>query len=506
MRLRVVAVIVAGFLLAAARPPFDIGPLALVALAPLWWAWRDATPRRAALLGLIGGLAYYGVLVSWAWYFGTVAIAPLVLALAASWAGAGAVVAWLAGRGMRGPWIVAAAWVLFETLIGRVPLGGLSWGEVGYALHGEAAARALASWGGVLLVSYVVVAGSALLTDVVLAAAHRDGAALRLAAAGLAVLVAVVLAGDIARFTPRSTGSIRYALLQGNDKNRELTQAEVDGQYLTRSHLDLASTLRGRYDLVVFPESALDSDPEEDATLRAQLVNVAQAHDADVLANAITVDTHGRSFNTNLLYQPDGTLQGSYSKQHLVPFGEYIPWRSLFGSIGATKQIKTLFTAGHGRQGFRVAGHRVGSVICFESAFGPLVRGFVRDGAEAIVVTTNNRSYRRSANSAQHLDTTQMRAAETGRPVLHASISGITAVFDASGHELEHTRLFHNTVVTGRITTTTGQTPYVRFGDWVVWGSALVLAGAVAAAGRRLRTPRVSREPAGSRRARGGKS
>jgi apolipoprotein N-acyltransferase len=94
-----------------------------------------------------------------------------------------------------------------------------------------------------------------------------------------------------------------------------------------------------------------------------------------------------------------------------------------------------------------------------------------------------------------------MRAAETARPVLHASISGITAVFDASGHEVRHTGLFHNTVVTGSITTATGQTPYVRYGDWVVWGSALVLAGAVVVAGRRLGRRRVSPEPAGNRRA-----
>lgn len=501
MGLRLGAAVAAGFLLSAARPPFDLGPLALVALAPLWWAWRDATPRRAALLGLAGGIAYYAVLVSWAWYFGTVAIAPLALVLALSWAGAGAAVAWLAGRGVRNPWVLAATWVLFEAVIGRFPLGGLSWGELGYALHSSTPARAMASWGGVLFVSFLVAGASALLVDGVVAAFARDGRSLSFAAAGLAVLVVVVVVGDVARFTPRPTGRLHYALLQGNDKDRELTQAENDQEYLTQSHMALAATLRGRYDLIVFPESALDNDPEDDATLRQRLVDLAAAHQADVLVNAITVDAQGHSFNTNRLYQPDGRLQGSYSKQHLVPFGEYIPLRSVFGSIGATKQIKTLFTAGHGRQLFRVSGRTVGSVICFESAFGPLVRSFVHDGAQAIVVTTNNRSYRRSANSAQHLDTSQMRAAETARPVLHASISGITAVFDASGHRLRRTRLFHNTVVTGTITTTTGQTPYVRYGDWAVWGSAILVAGALVAAGRRIRANRMSPERAGGRRA-----
>lgn len=489
---RFAAAVAAGLLLACARPPVDVGLLGLVALAPLWWAWRDASPGRAALLGLVAGVAYYGVLVSWVWYFGAIAIAPLVLVLAASWAGTGAVVAWLARRGVRSPFVLAAVWVLFETVIGRWPVGGLSWGEVGYTLHGVGFGRALASWGGVLLASYVAVTCSALLVDVVVAARTRRVAAIRGVVIGAVALVAVVVVADVARFTPKPTGTLRYALLQGNDKDRELTQQEIDTEYLTRSHLALAATLHGHYDLIVFPESSLDNDPEEDPPTRAALVQVAREHGADVLANAITTDARDRSFNTNLLYEPNGMLQGTYSKQHLVPFGEYIPFESVFGHIGATRQIQTLFTHGHGDTIFRVAGKPVGSIICFESAFGPLVRGFVRKGAQAIVVTTNNRSYRRSSNSAQHVETSQMRAAETARPVLHASISGITAVFDASGHELRHTRLFHDAVVTGTATTTTGQTPYVRYGDWVVWGSGLALAGAVAVAisRRRLAGPR----------------
>ena len=118
-------------------------------------------------------------------------------------------------------------------------------------------------------------------------------------------------------------------------------------------------------------------------------------------------------------------------------------------------------------------------MICFESAFAPLMRDYVRDGAEAIVVTTNNRSYRRSANSAQHLALSQMRAAETARPVLHASISGISAVIDADGTVHDTTELFETGDRDGaRSPRSTGETPYVRFGDWVVLLSVLGVAGA----------------------------
>ena len=122
-----------------------------------------------------------------------------------------------------------------------------------------------------------------------------------------------------------------------------------------------------------------------------------------------------------------------------------------------------------------MAGHPIGSVICFESAFGPLVRDYVRDGAQLIVVSTNNRSYQRSANTEQHLALGQMRAAETGRAVLQASVSGISAVIDPDGSVHDRTKLFESKVVTAAVPTSTGDTLYVRFGDWVVMLSALAL-------------------------------
>jgi len=111
----------------------------------------------------------------------------------------------------------------------------------------------------------------------------------------------------------------------------------------------------------------------------------------------------------------------------------------------------------------------------------------VHAGAQVIVVSTNNRSYERSANSAQHVAIGQMRAAETGRPVVQAAISGISAIIDANGVVRERTKLFERTVLEAAITPTTGQTPYVRYGEWVIWLSALGLAVAVGLAVRRGR-------------------
>ena len=468
-----------GLLLAIAFPGPDLGPLAFVALVPLFWLWHDAGPRRAAGLGFVAGLAFFGFHLSWTWYFGAVAIVPLVALEAAFWAGAGAVVGGFGRRGLRSPFLVAAVWVLFEAARTRWPLGGLAWGQTGVALHDFEPARALASWGGVPLASFVVVAGNALLADA-LRDLRRVGRAGGRAVIGLVLLGAAVALATVGRFEPQATGRLRFALLQGNDKNRYLTPSEIDTAYLTRSHLALAATLRGRYDLIVFPESALSSDPELDPGLRSKIVSIAARHRSWVMANVVDeVSEPGLAFNANRLYSPDGALVGTYAKRHLVPFGEYVPWRGSLSFINELTQIPHDFSAGQ-RLGIEtVAGHRIASVICFESAFGPLMRENVAAGAQVITVPTNNRSYRRSANSAQHVALSQMSAAAVGRPVLHAGISGITAVIDANGAVHATTQLFKNAVVQGRVTPMTGNTPYVRWGDWVEWGSGALLIGAL---------------------------
>jgi apolipoprotein N-acyltransferase len=488
-RVRLGAAAASGILLALAFPAVDLAPLALVALVPILWAWRDANPRRAAAYGFVFGCVFFAILMYWLWYFGVVAIVPLVAGCAAYTAVSGYLVGCLTRAGFRSPWLIAAAWVLPETLRGRWPFGGLPWGDLGVVLHDFPPARALASWGGVALVSFVIVLLNAYLLELLVAVRAHASRALAIAAAGIVGIVVIVTIADAARFESRPTGRLRVAMLQGNDQNRDLTPAEKSSGYLTGKHMALAGQLRGHYDLVVFPESSLDQfNPESNSALRSRLVAVGTAHGADVLVNAAVPAPDGRDFNTNLLYTSDGRLVGTYAKQHLVPFGEYVPFRRLFDWTGIIDRIPYDYSPGKKRTIFEVKGHRLATVICFESAFGPLVRDFARDGAELIVVSTNNRSYRRSGNAAQHLAHTQMRAAETGRPFLQASISGISAAIDANGDVHHRTSLFHNAVVSDTVTMTAGETPYVRFGDWVVAVSAAILLGA-AVAGRLRRRP-----------------
>jgi apolipoprotein N-acyltransferase len=489
---RLGAAVASGALLAAARPPLDLGPLACVALVPLFLAWRDRRPRAAAGYAFLAGVTYHGLSISWVWYFGVVATIGLVGALAFYWALTGWVVAWLATRRMGAPWLTAAVWVCAEGLAARMPLEGFSWNEVGYAFHDIPPARALASAGGVALVSFLAVALNALLADVVVACRQRGRhvqvrPALVRAGAGIAVVVLATGVLTATRAEPTPSGSLRVAVLQGNDLNRELTVAEERAEYLPNSHLGLASEVGDDVDLIIFPESSMNNGRTNDLARDRRLARVAREHRAWVLANAsvaasTSTATRDRdpdhNANLNVLLRPNGTLAGAYAKRHLVPFGEYVYFPGLVEGLvpSVRDQVPYDFERGARPGVFDMGDHRIATVICFESAFGHEVRPVVRDGAEAIVVSTNNRSYRRSANSAQHVAIGQMRAAETGRPVVQAGISGISAFIDANGDVHGTTDLFERTVLERTITTTSGQTPYVRYGEWVLWGSAIAVA------------------------------
>jgi len=408
---------------------------------------------------------------------------PLLAAVAGYWALAGAVTGWLRGRGVSNPFLTAAIWICADAGVARFPFGGLSWGELGYAFHDIAPARAVASVGGVTLVTYLAVALNAFLAELWTERGRFVDSSRALL--GVTVVAAVVVGATVSRTDPPVAGSLRVAIVQGNNLNRDLTTAELDARYLPASHFDLARQITDPVDLIVFPESSMDADPRTDSYVKSNLEQIARRHHAWVLANA-TVDAPpngAKALNLDVLFDPNGDIVGTYAKRHLVPYGEYVPFRhELQSFIPQLDQVPRDYEAGHSPGLFPVADTQIGTLICFESAFGYQVRPLVRDGAQVLVVSTNNRSYRRSANSAQHVAISQMRAAETGRPIVHAAISGISAVIDADGVVHDQTKLFERTVIQTTVATTTGETPYVRYGEWALAAAALaVLAASVVA-------------------------
>lgn len=475
-----------GLLLALAFPPVGAWPLGFVALTPLLWSLRTASRLRALLVGMAFGTTAFGVILYWILRFGETAWVALVV-LSALFVVAFALLVRRVLR-VRSPALrvlgVAAAWTVVEYARGSWPLGGFTWGSLGISQVDDPLLLPLASVGGVWGVTFVAVAVNALVLDAVMDRVRRRRRVGRVAVAVALILAPVAIPASTAGGPRLEVATLQVDIREAIGE----TTAEEDIQ-AARLHLDLHRELAQRPpDLIVWGESALDPGAASDPTTRDAVRRVVADVGTPTLVGAVPTDDTGQRTSV-LLFDEEGHVVDQYDKTHLVPFGEYVPWRGWLSWFEALRQIPVDRVPGQDIAPVRLAGlPSIGAPICFENAFPSLVREMVTEGAELLVVPVNNSSYGYSAASEQHLQMTRMRAVETGRWVVNAGISGISAIVDPSGRVVARTSLFETAILRGAVRASSSRTPFVRFGDWVVWSSGLLLALMLATtAGRSIR-------------------
>ncbi|MEW6059957.1 MAG: apolipoprotein N-acyltransferase [Actinomycetota bacterium] len=470
-----------GLLLSAALPPADIGPLAFVAPVPFVWLVREARPRRGLLLGFVFGFAYFGVVLCWVFLFGLVAWTALVTASAAFMAvfGALAPVVWRAEHPYRSAVGMAGLWTGIEWLRGMWPLGGFAWGQLGSTQTGNPFLLRLASVTGVWGISFVVLLAGTLALLAAERATSRRASALGLTAVALAI---VLLPGAIPILQPDGRTLVVAAIQVDVLRAASLDPVQEDIRVAELNVAQQGTLVRDPPDLIVWGEGALDpgayTDPATMATVRASITQVG----SPTLAGAVTRPSSGIERTEALLFDGEGRLVDRYAKVHLVPFGEYVPWRRQLQWISALEQIPVDRQPGERIHTVAAGGlPAFGTPICFENSFPGIEREMVRQGAGFFVLTINNASYRYTAASQQHLVMSRLRAVEDARWVVHAAVSGVSAFVDPSGRVVGETELFATDVLRQQIRTSTRETPYVRFGDWLPALSLLLAVGLLAA-------------------------
>ncbi|MDX3076205.1 apolipoprotein N-acyltransferase [Streptomyces sp. MI02-7b] len=479
----------AGALPALAFPAPSLWWLAYGALVPWMLLARSApTGRRAALDGWLGGAGFMVAVHHWLVPSLHVFIVLLALLLGALWAPWGWLVRRLLGGNPGGRSVVAAtvlvpcAWLLAELVRSWESLGG-PWGLLGASQWQVAPALRLASVGGVWLVSFVLVAVNTALTALVAVPRWRGRA-------GAALVVCAVATAAVWLWAPvpsRTGTAVRVAVVQPGVVVG--AQQRFDqGERLTRG-------LAGReVDLVVWGESSVGFDLSARPDLAARLAALSSLVGADVLVNVDARRADGRGISkTSLLIGPDGPLGEGYDKMRLVPFGEYVPARGLLGWATSVGRAAGEDRVRGDHQVVMDAGAvRLGPLVCFESAFPDMSRHLADDGAQLLVAQSSTSSFQNSWAPAQHASLAALRAAETGRPVVHATLTGISAGYDAAGRPTgpwlgtsrSATRVYEVPLAAGR-------TLYDRLGDWVPRLAVLLLAGAAVHAFRRsARSPR----------------
>ncbi|MGW4446592.1 apolipoprotein N-acyltransferase [Streptomyces sp. NPDC004100] len=489
--------VVAGALPVLAFPGTAWWWLAYGGLVP-WILLARLAPsaRRAAYDGWCGGFGFLLAVHNWLLPSLHVFIFLIAALLGALWAPWGWLVRRLLGgtpspgRCAAAMAVLPSAWLVVELVRSWQGLGG-PWGMLGASQWEVEPALRLASVGGVWLLSWLVVA-----VNVAVAALIAVRAARLPAAASLLATAAATSAAWAWAPRPATEGTARIAVVQ---------PGVVDGPRSVDDRFDREERLTRRLagqdvDLVVWGESSVGHDLAARPDLTRRLTALSRLTGADVLVNvdARRSDRPG-VYKSSVLIGPDGLTGERYDKMRLVPFGEYIPARSLLGwatSVGkaagedrhrGTEQV--VMDAGHGL--------RIGPLVCFETAFPDMSRHLADDGADMLLGQSSTSTFQGSWAPEQHASLAALRAAETGRPMVHATLTGVSAVYGPDGQRVGPWLGTHaDTARVYDVPLAHGVTPYVRHGDWAVRGALLVLASLGAVEGvRALRPRRTGPEP-----------
>ncbi len=474
--------------------PFYAWPVALISLAPLFWLWHIApNAKRAAAFAFVWGLGLFLAGVSWLYValhvYGNMPapLAALAIFLFCVYLSLFPMLAGLLAYQLRARndvvnllLVMPACFVVGEYLRGWF-VSGFPWLIFGYSqTPGGWITAPLAGFApmlGVFGLSWILA-----LTAAMMVAMMR--ATLRVRMISLTAVVLVWGAGIAAKQITWSTPSgapLTVALLQGNVDQAIKMRDDVLLDTM-RNYLELANSSRAK--LIVMPETAiprwLNEIPESYlALLKARAV----ANGGDMIVGLPTLqpapgNEPPKQFNSAVSFGISPTQ--TYSKDHLVAFGEFIP--PLFSWVyqWLTIPLSGFSQGGQNQAPMRVSGHRVAVNICYEDTFGAEIAGPAID-AELLVNIANMAWYGRSLAAEQHLQFSQMRALETSRWMLRATNTGLTAAVNERGEVVRAMPQFIRGVLAVEAVPRQGATLYARWKDWpVMMGVVLALLMALA--------------------------
>jgi apolipoprotein N-acyltransferase len=480
-----------------------LAPFALAALLAL--LSRVASPLRAALVGFAFGLGSFGTGVSWVYVslhvhgsmpapMAAIATAGFCAYLALYPAAAAAFVA-LTPRGLWRFASFPAAWTVAEWLRGWV-LTGFTWQSIGYSQAGGP----LAGWApvaGLYAMTLATAASGAALwwlgRALLARLAQRGMGAVNARPSPIGTTVAAALlvlpwiAGAVllrVEWTRPAGEPVEVALLQGNVP-QELKWREDRVAPTLETYLRLVEAGRGAK-LIVMPETAMPLFADRlPADYVEQLAAVAREGGGDLLLGAVERAEAPHAYR-NAVFSLGQSPTQAYRKEHLVPFGEFIP--PLFGWVldWLSIPLQDFAPGSREQRPLALGSQRVAVNICYEDSFSRVILRQLPE-ATLLVNVSNTAWFGRSLAQPQHLQIAQLRALETGRPMLRATNTGMTAMIDPRGRVLALADPFTEAALRVRVQGHEGATPFVHIGNAPAVALAALLALVALGMGRRRR-------------------
>ncbi|MDQ3625264.1 MAG: apolipoprotein N-acyltransferase, partial [Verrucomicrobiota bacterium] len=512
------AAITSGTLLALCFPPWNLSGLVWIALVPLicavWFSREPPKHRgwRAALLGYVAGIVFFTATFHWLsalgplfqqpWLSGIPLLLSLYLGLYLAfwgWFLAAVLAPDDAARRFQNSWrnlmlggLGAAAWVLHEWVRGWL-FSGFGWNGLGIALHRELPLIQIADVTGVAGLSFLVAFVNMMAVIVVRRIAGEFGPVflqrVRWEFSLSVTLVVLVFAYGVRsmRSQPGSAVPLRVTAIQTNIPQLERFSADAEQDIFRQlGNLTRLAAATSQPDLLLWPESAVPRGMYADESNFNFVMEQANLGDFALLFGSIEFLPEHGEVNAAKLLTARGKEEQSYAKIHLVPFGEYLPFRQSFPlfAMVAGDLVPGDFAAGEDLTIFELPkpAVRLSALICFEDTVGDLTRRFVQRGAQLLVNLTNDGWFLETAGAEQHLTNAIFRAIENRRPLIRCTNTGVTCYVDPSGRVDRWLKPFQQGFATRqlRIPTDVPLTFYTRYGDWLAWVALGVTLAAIA--------------------------
>ncbi len=492
---KLVLAAVSGTALVLAFPPFGLGFLAWFALAPLFFALEGEGRLRGFSLGFASGFVFHLGSVYWVVHsmhnFGGVPVAAsigvmllLVLYLSLFWGAFGFVFSLASGLDNTARLLILpSAWVALEFLRGHL-FTGFPWVLVGYTQAGYLPLIQVADTTGVWGVSFAVVvvntAGYSLAGHLLrknegrppfLPAALAAALVLSMASYGFVRMKAVD--AEVERWSGIKVGIAQGAIDQSVKWDVRYQESTID---IYNGLTSLASDRFAR--LVVWPETAIPFYYEPEQIRSGPVGELARKTGAYILTGSPSYTYNPGSnsveyFNSAFLLNSRGETVGRYDKSHLVPFGEYVPLRSILPVKKLTAGVGD-FTEGPGPVPIPFEGGGIGVLVCFESIFPEIARGQVRAGATVLANLTNDAWFGYTSAPHQHFQMSVLRAVENKTFLVRSANTGISGFVDPNGRVRSATGLFERTVLVDEVRMRSGEpTFYTAYGDLFAWGCSV---------------------------------
>ena len=488
---------VAGALTRLALAPFDIWPLALVSLVVLYLGLRDLKPRQALARGWFYGVGIYGGGTSWIYVsihnFGgaSILLAGFLMVLfvfAVAWFFA--LPAWLWARWIRrneaplaDALAFAALWFALEMFRGWF-LTGFPWLYAGYSqLDGPLAG--LAPLGGVWLISFALALTAALLCNLPRLRMHK-----KFFAIGVVLLLAPWAAGLSLKghaWTSPAGAPLTVAAIQGDvEQSMKWDPAQLDAQLALYRDMTFRSQ---RADLIIWPETAIPVLKESAEGYLAMLGKFANDRNSALITGVpVRQGVRGdyRYYNGITV---TGEGEGTYLKQKLVPFGEYVPLQDMLrGLISFFDLPMSDFARGPGDQALLQAkGYRIAPFICYEVVYPEFAAGLSAQ-SDLLLTVSNDTWFGTSIGPLQHMQMAQMRALEAGRWMIRATNNGLSGLINPFGQITAKIPQFQPGVLYGEVTPMHNLTPYLQWRSWPLAILSLLLLGWALLASRFAKT------------------